>query len=224
MSVTELIETGRRLDRAGISPGSSGNLSVRTSDRILMSGTGTSLGHLAEEDIAVLDLEGRWLSGARPSKEVPLHAAMYAREPGHRAVVHLHSPQSVAVACLEPWSELSAVPPITPYFLMRVGQTPLIPFVPPGSPLMGDAVLAAPGRFRAALLANHGQVTAGADLAAAADAAVELEEACRITLLTDGRARRLLDPETAAGLAAAWGTHWDDAGAPREAPAGTSSR
>jgi ribulose-5-phosphate 4-epimerase/fuculose-1-phosphate aldolase len=202
-AVDRLIHAGRALVEAGLSPGSSGNVSVRDGDRILMSGTGTRLGALAPGDIAVLDTQGTHLSGAKPSKEVSLHLALYAKNPDHTAVVHVHSPYAVTVSCLASWSDHSAVPPLTPYSLMRVGQVPLLPFAAPGDPAMGE--------LRAALLANHGAVVSGEDLDRAVDSTVELEEACRITVLTDGSDRRLIDAAEVRAITSRWGMPWSDA-------------
>ncbi|MBB4685754.1 class II aldolase/adducin family protein [Amycolatopsis jiangsuensis] len=207
--IDALVAAGRRLADAGISPGSSGNLSVRDGEHILVTGTGADLGRLGEDSVAVLDAEGAHVGGPRPSKEVAVHLAMYARNRDHTAVVHVHSPHAVAVACLPPWSETSAVPPLTPYFLMRVGQAPLIAYRAPGDPGLGALLAAPPFSFRAALLANHGQVTSGADLGDALTAAVELEETCRIVLLTDGRRPRLLDAGAIGDLTRRNGTAWD---------------
>ncbi len=125
---------------------------------------------------------------------MPLHVAMYARNPEHRAVVHVHSPSTVAVSCLEPWAPHSAVPPLTPYSLMRVGQVPLLDFVPPGDPAMGALITDCPVPFRAALLANHGAVVSAAEAAAAVDSTIELEEAaaspCSRTVDSDASSPR----------------------------------
>ncbi|MCI9859488.1 class II aldolase/adducin family protein [Microbacterium proteolyticum] len=207
-AVDDLIAAGRTLVEAGLSPGTSGNVSVREGDHVLMSGTGTRLGALTPEDISVLTLAGDLVNGIRPSKEVPLHLAMYARNPQHSAVVHVHSPSTVAVSCLEPWAAHTAVPPLTPYSLMRVGQVPLLDFVPPGDPALGDLITDCPFPFHGALLANHGAVVSGPDAASTVDSTVELEEACRITLLTDGHRRRLIAPERVAEITAHWGTPW----------------
>ncbi|MDQ1082456.1 MULTISPECIES: class II aldolase/adducin family protein [Microbacterium] len=208
--IDDLIAAGRTLVDAGLSPGSSGNVSVRDGDRLLMSGTGTRLGELTVHDIAVLDARGVARSAVRPSKEVSLHVAMYERTPEHTAVVHVHSPSTVALSCLQPWADHSAVPPLTPYALMRVGQVPLLDYVPPGDPAMGDLIRDCPHPFRAALLANHGAVVGGVDLAGAVDSAIELEEACRITLLTHGMPRRLIAPDQVRALTARWGTPWSE--------------
>lgn len=210
-TIDEIVRAGARVAAAGVSPGSSGNISVLSDGLVHMSGTGTDLGRLTADDIAVVTVDGEFVRGATPSKELALHLALYAKNPHHRAVVHLHSPYAVAASCLEPWSPTSAVPPLTPYFVMRVGQCPLIPFRAPGDPELGELLRALPHPFHGALLANHGQVVSAATPDAAVEAAIELEEACRITLLTDGRPRRLLPAEDVAALAERWGTPWTDA-------------
>ncbi|THG30120.1 class II aldolase/adducin family protein [Naasia lichenicola] len=203
-----LVDTAARVAAAGISPGSSGNISIRAGDRVYASGTGAELGRFGSGDVAELTIDGAHLSGPKASKEVSLHLAFYRKNPTHTAVVHVHSPQAVAVSCLEPWSAQSAIPPLTPYFVMRVGQTPLIPFRVPGSPELAELVAALEFPFHAALLANHGQITSAVDAGRAVDAAVELEEVCRIVLLTSGHERRLLPEADVTALSERWGTPW----------------
>lgn len=206
--VDELIAAGRALVDAGLSPGASGNISAWDGERILVSGTGTSLGALRPEDFAILAADGTVHGGAKASKETPLHVGFYQRDPAHRAVVHVHSPHATAFSCTAPWSEVSAIPPLTPYFVMRVGRAPLLPYRMPGSPQLGADVLEEPGAFRAALLANHGSVVAGSSIAEAVERAVELEEACRIALLTTGSERRELSTEQVVELAERWNSPW----------------
>ena len=210
-AVHRLIAAGRALVDAGLSPGSSGNLSVRDGDSILMTGTGTQLGALQLPDLAVLRLDGERVEGAKPSKEVSLHLALYAKNPAHTAVVHVHSPSAVALSCLAPWAEHSAVPPLTPYSLMRVGQVPLLPFAAPGDPAMGALITDSPHPFHAALLANHGAVVSGETVERAVDSAIELEEACRIALLTQGLERNLIPDEQVLAITERWGTPWTPA-------------
>ncbi|WP_226368204.1 MULTISPECIES: class II aldolase/adducin family protein [unclassified Pseudonocardia] len=199
---------GRQVVAAGLSPGASGNLSERVGDLVVVTPTGLGLGELEPDRLAVVDTTGAPVTGARPSKEVPLHLALYRSEPGVAAVVHLHSPYAVAASCLPPWSPASALPPVTPYFVMRVGRTPLAPYAPPGSQELAASLDGLPGRFTAALLGNHGSLTGGADLDRAVDAAVELEEAARVTVLLGGREARWLDDGQARELAERYGTHW----------------
>ena len=203
-----LVDAGVRIVDAGLSPGSSGNVSVRVGDRVLITPGGSSLGRLDAARLSVLTMDGDWLAGDKPSKEASLHLAFYRKNPAHTAVVHVHSAQAVAASCLEPWAENSALPPLTPYFVMRAGQTPLVPYRAPGSPELGELLAALPFPFHAALLQNHGQLTSGGDLAAAIDAAIEVEEAARIALITAGLQRRLLDDVEIADLAERYGSSW----------------
>ena len=191
-AVRSLVDAGRALVDAGLSPGSSGNLSVRLGDRIVMTGTGASLGALDAAALSILDADGTLVDGVRPSKEVPLHLAMYGRAPEHRAVVHVHSPFAVALSCLAPWSEESAIPPLTPYVIMRVGRVALVPYSRPGDTARSDAIRQLAASHGAILLANHGPVVAGADLGSAVAAAEELEETARLFFLLEGRPHRLL--------------------------------
>lgn len=203
-----LVDAGVRIVDAGLSPGSSGNVSVRVGDRVLITPGGSSLGRLDAARLSVLTMGGDWLAGDKPSKEASLHLAFYRKNPTHTAVVHVHSAQAVAASCLEPWAENSALPPLTPYFVMRAGQTPLVAYRAPGSPELGDLLLDIPFAFHAALLQNHGQITSGATLDAALDAAIEVEEAARIALVTAGQPRRLLAADEIAALTAAHGSNW----------------
>ncbi|WFR68257.1 class II aldolase/adducin family protein [Curtobacterium flaccumfaciens] len=216
--VARLIDTGARLAASGISPGTSGNLSARDGDRVLMTGTGTDLGRLDRAAVSVLDGEGKLLEGPPPSKEVSMHLAMYRHDPQLAATVHVHAPHAMALSCLPPWAENSAVPPITPYFIMRVGQTPRIPYRAPGSPDLGRLIARHPLRFRAVLLANHGLVASGRDLEDALQTATELEDACRLTLATAGRHPELLTRGDVDELTGRYGTAWDHLGVTETAP------
>ncbi|MFF2373549.1 class II aldolase/adducin family protein [Streptomyces xiamenensis] len=217
-----LVAAGRELTAAGLSPGASGNLSVRIGDRIYITPTGARLDALDPEGLAVLDagapvdtpLEQALLEGPRPSKEFPLHLALYHRDPEATAVVHLHSAHAAAYSCLPPWSDRSAVPPLTPYFVMRVGQTPLLPYAEPGDVPQAVLLRELDFPFRAALLQNHGPVTSGTTMAAAADAAIELEETAHLLLLLNGRTPRLLTDAEATSLAERYGTPWHPGGGP----------
>jgi L-fuculose-phosphate aldolase len=193
---------------AGLSPGSTGNISARDGEDILITGTGAELGRLEESSFARVSLDGEHRGGARASKETPLHLGLYRRDPAHGAVIHLHSPHAVAMSCMTPWADHNAVPPLTPYFVMRVGQTPLLPYRHPGDPALGDDVHDAPWPMRAALLANHGAVVAGGGVDDALDRATELEEACRIALLTDPSLRRELAGGQIRELAERWDSPW----------------
>lgn len=182
-----LAEFGRSLFARGYSVGSAGNISVRLPDGYLMTPTNSSLGRLDPARISRLDAEWRHVGGDRPSKEVFLHRAVLTARPEAGAVVHLHSTYATAIACLAPEGGDAGIPPLTPYFVMRIGRTlPVVPYYRPGDAAMEPAVHAAALRAKALLLANHGPVVSGATLTDAVYAAEELEESARLALTLRG--------------------------------------
>jgi ribulose-5-phosphate 4-epimerase/fuculose-1-phosphate aldolase len=193
---------GRSLFERGLTPGSSGNISLRLDDGgWLVTPTNASLGFLDPGRIARLDAAGRLLSGDQPTKEIPLHAALYETRGSARAVVHLHSTHSVAVSMLPEIDPKSVLPPLTAYYLMRVGNAALVPYYRPGDPAVADAIRGLAGRHSAVLLANHGPVVAGETLEAAVFATEELEETAKLYLILRNLNPRALSPGQIADLA-----------------------
>lgn len=169
----------------GLTCGSSGNISVRLSDgTLLVTPTGSSMGFLDPAQISHVSADGRLLSGDPPTKEIPLHTAFYDTRAGTGAVVHLHPTHSVALSMLPGIDPENVLPPLTPYTIMRLGKVKLLPFFLPGDPAMGQAVRGLAGRRSAVLLANHGPVVAGKELAATVYAMEELEETAKLAVLT----------------------------------------
>ena len=122
-----------------------------------------------------------------------MHRAFYTARPDAGAVVHLHSTMATAVACLPDVDPANPIPPLTPYFVMRVGRSmPIVPYYRPGDAAMEPAIHAAARTARAVLLGNHGPVVSGKSLADAVAAAEELEEAAKLFLLLRGAAPRQL--------------------------------
>lgn len=191
---------GRSLFRRGLTFGSSGNISIRLADGWLMTPTNVSLDDLDPAHLSRLDESGRLAAGAPPTKESFLHRVMYEERQNARAVVHLHSTHAVAVSCLADIDPSDVLPPITAYYVMRVGKLPLVPYFPPGDATLAEAVRPLAGRHHAVLLANHGPVVAGTSLAAAAAAIEELEETAKLHLLLQGHRVRHLDGEELAAL------------------------
>lgn len=196
----EICLVGKSLFERGLTFGSSGNLSARVGDGWVMTPTNVSLGRLDPEKLAKLDDQGRHVSGDKPTKETFLHMGMYRRRDTARAVVHLHSTYSVAVSCLADVDPADAIPPITAYYVMRVGRLPLVPYYRPGDPGLGPAVEMLADKHHAVLLANHGPVVAGTSLDAAVNAIEELEETAKLYLLLHGRQVRTLTAEQVADL------------------------
>ena len=195
-----LVSLGRSMFARRLTFGSSGNISVRVEGGWLMSPTNVSLGELDPARLARLDDNGNHVSGDAPTKENFLHLAMYRERAGAGAVVHLHATHSVAVSCLDGIDPDDVLPPITAYYVMRVGKLPLIPYFAPGDPALGEAVGRVAARHSAVLLANHGPVVAGTSLSAAVNAIEELEETARLYLLLHGRPTRYLTPEQVAEI------------------------
>jgi ribulose-5-phosphate 4-epimerase/fuculose-1-phosphate aldolase len=140
------------------------------------------------------------VSGDPPTKEKFLHVVMYQERPKARAVVHLHATHSVAVSCLNGIDHDDVLPPITAYYVMRVGRLPLVPYFPPGDETLADAVRKVASKNTAVLLANHGPVVAGTSLEAAVNATEELEETARLFLMLHGHKTKFLDPDAVEAL------------------------
>jgi ribulose-5-phosphate 4-epimerase/fuculose-1-phosphate aldolase len=201
----EICRLGRSLFERGLTPGSSGNISVRCEDGgWLVTPTNASLGSLDPARISRLDAGNRLLSGDAPTKEIPLHAALYETRSASRAIVHLHSTHSVALSMLPEIDPRAALPPVTPYYLMKCGLTALLPYYRPGDPAVADAIKGLAGKYSSVLLANHGPVVAGDSLEAAVFAMEELEETAKLYLLLRGLNPRYLTPAQIAELTAAF--------------------
>lgn len=186
---------GASLFNRGLTHGSTGNISMALSDGgWLMTPTGSSLGMLDPARLSKLNASGRLLGGDAPTKEAFLHTTMYEKRPKTGAVVHLHSTHSVAVSCLDGIDHANCLPPITAYYVMRIGTLPLVPYYPPGDATLADAVGKLAGKHHAVLLANHGPVVAGSSLSAAQDAIEELEETARLFLMLHNEKVRGLTP------------------------------
>jgi ribulose-5-phosphate 4-epimerase/fuculose-1-phosphate aldolase len=197
---------GRSLFERGLTPGSSGNISLRLEDGgWLVTPTNASLGFLDPARLSRLDRDGKLLSGDPPTKEIPLHGALYETRSSARAIVHLHSTHSVAVSMLPGIDPRAVLPPLTAYYLMRVGATALVPYYRPGDPAVADAIKGLAGEYSAVLLANHGPVVAGDTLEAAVYATEELEETAKLFLLLRGLNPRFLSPEQIAELVEVFG-------------------
>ncbi|MDX0926162.1 aldolase [Sinorhizobium medicae] len=198
----EICRYGRSLFERGLTPGSSGNISMRLDDGgWLVTTTNASLGFLDPGRISRLDAGGRLVSGDKPTKEIPLHSALYESRGSARAIVHLHSTHAVALTMLPEIDPRAALPPMTPYYLMRAGETALVPYYRPGDPAVADAIRGLAGKYSSVLLANHGPVVAGDSLEAAVFATEELEETAKLYLLLRNLNPRYLSPQQVLDLA-----------------------
>src|ERR1700747_928139 len=147
--------------------------------------------------------------GWAPAMPRPKKGRRIARSPRPRgrapAGVHRHSTHSVALSMLPEIDPRAALPPMTPYYLMRCGATALVPYYRPGDPAVAAAIRGLAGKYSSVLLANHGPVVAGDTLEAAVFAIEELEETARLYLLLRGLNPRYLSPEQVQDLAKVFG-------------------
>lgn len=191
---------GKSLFDRGLTFGSAGNISARAGDAWLMTPTNSCLGRLDPASLSKVDAKGSTVSGDKPTKEAFLHLSMYAERPAAGAIVHLHSTYSVAVSVLEDLDPQEPIPPLTAYYVMKIGKLALVPYYAPGDLTLANAVREVAGRHHAVLLANHGPVVAGKDLETAVYATEELEETAKLYLMLRGQKLKLLSPEQVAEL------------------------
>ena len=189
----QIVRLAKSMFERGLTFGSSGNISARVDDGWLMTPTGSTMGTLDPAKISKLDNGGEHISGDKPTKESFLHQVMYEKRPGTGAVVHLHSTHSVAVSCLSDINKKNVLPPITAYYVMKIGTLPLIPYFPPGDLDLAKAVREMASDHHALLLANHGPVVAGKSLEDAVYAMEELEETAKLFLMLKNMNTSFLD-------------------------------
>ncbi|MEU1946911.1 aldolase, partial [Streptomyces sp. NPDC020125] len=190
----EIVRVGTSLFNRGYVHASAGNISARVGDGHLITPTDAALGFLQRDRLALVDARGEQIAGDRASKTLTLHRRIYAADPTARFVVHTHSTHLVALTLAGVWSQDDVLPPITPYFVMKVGHVPLIPYHRPGDPRVADLVTAriadhqaSHTPIRAVLLDRLGPVVWGPDAAAALAVLEVKEETARLWILKYSR-------------------------------------
>mgnify|MGYP000881567363 CR=1 FL=1 len=200
----------KSLFERGLTHGSTGNISARTSDGgLLVSPTGSSFGRLDPARLSRFDAAGKLISGDKPTKEMPLHSAFYDTRSQAAAVVHLHACHSVALSLLPDIDADNFLPPLTPYSIMQLGKVKLLPYFRPGDAAMGEAVRGLAGKRSAVMLANHGPVVAAKDVEAACNAIEELEATARLALLTRGLNPNLLTGSQIRDVVTHFNVEWE---------------
>ena len=176
----QIVDTLRRLERAGLVHGTSGNVSARDPETGLIAVSASSIAYdrMGADDVCVVDGSGAVLEGRRPSVELPMHLALYAGRPEVGAVVHTHSPHATALGSVE--DELPVI--LAEQAAAIGGAVPVVPYAPTGERAMGEAVLAA-GDGWAVIVRNHGPVCLGRNLAEALRCAFAVEEAAQVFTL-----------------------------------------
>lgn len=187
----EICRVGKSLFERGYAHSTAGNISVRTDEGFLITPTDACLGFLEPAQIAFVDLQGRQTSGSPASKTLSLHQAIYAADPQARCVIHTHSTHLVALSLQGAWSAQDILPPITPYYVMKVGHVPLVPYHRPGDPQVAQCVAsliasqATAGKpLRAVMIERLGPNVWHQSLAAAMATLEELEETAKLWLLS----------------------------------------
>lgn len=195
----EMVQLGASFFQRGYATGSAGNLSLLLEDgNLLATPTGSCLGELQADRLSKVTMQGEWISGDKPSKEVAFHRALYLNNPACKAVVHLHSHYLTALSCLNDLDSENCIRPFTPYVVMRVGDVPVVPYYKPGDDRLAEDLAKLAPRYNAFLLANHGPVVVGKSLREAANNTEELEETARLMFtLGDRSIRYLTDSEVA---------------------------
>lgn len=188
----EMCRVGRSLFERGYAHATAGNISVRLPEGAgyLITPTDACLGFLQPARLAQVDVGGAQVSGDRASKTLALHRHIYDSAPEAHCVIHTHSTHLVALTLAGVWSEADILPPVTPYYVMKVGHVPLIPYHRPGDPAaaqrVAEAITAAAARgapLRAVMLDRLGPNVWHASPAEAMATLEELEETARLWLM-----------------------------------------
>lgn len=202
----DICRIGKSLFDRGYAHSTAGNISVRTDQGFLITPTDACLGFMEPEQIAVVDLHGQQTSGAPASKTLSLHQAIYRSDPEARCVIHTHSTHLVALTLMGVWTPEDILPPITPYYVMKVGHVPLVPYHRPGDPnvarrvaAMIETALRTDKPLRAVMIERLGPNVWHRSLSAAMAALEELEETAKLWLLS-GRAVDPLSDDAIAEL------------------------
>ncbi len=186
----EICRVGRSLFERGYVHSTAGNISVRLPNGFLITPSEACLGFLAPEALALVNTDGVQISGDRASKTLALHRRIYAADPETACVIHTHSTHLVALTLSGVWKQEDILPPLTPYYVMKVGHVPLIPYHRPGDAAVGELVaqaieeMRAKGApIRAVMLDRLGPNVWHNTLTNAMAALEELEETARLWLL-----------------------------------------
>jgi len=210
----EICRVGRSLFDRGYVHATAGNISVRLGDGYLITPTDACLGFLELEKLAKISSGGVQVSGERASKTIALHQRIYAADNTAACVIHTHSTHLVSLSLAGAWSEDDIVPPITPYYVMKVGHVPLIPYHRPGDSNVGELVNRAIERsrangtpIRAVMIDRLGPNVWHSSLTAAMATLEELEETARLWLMTSPKPAPLSD-DAIDELRAHFGASW----------------
>jgi ribulose-5-phosphate 4-epimerase/fuculose-1-phosphate aldolase len=210
----ELCRIGASLYARGYVHASAGNLSARLADGWLITPTDACLGTLDPARLARIDAQGRQIGGDPASKTLALHRRIYQAAPEAHCVIHSHSTHLVALSLEGVWHVDDIVPPITPYFVMKVGHVPLVSYHRPGDPAVAELVAARIAAFaargtpiRAVMLERLGPNVWHRTPAEAMAVLEELEETAKLWLLARPKPAPLNEAQIDS-LRQAFGARW----------------
>jgi 3-dehydro-4-phosphotetronate decarboxylase len=176
----QAIWIGKSLFNRNKVSGSSANMSFLHDNKIYITGSGTCFGNLNKEDFSVLSREGEFISGKKPSKELPLHKILYDNKENVTAVIHTHSFYSTMWSSTNHENEDDCIPQYTPYLSMKIGKIGLINYAPPGTKELFNLFEERVNKSDGYILKNHGPVVGHKNLMEAFYALEELEESAKI--------------------------------------------
>ena len=196
----DICRVGKSLFDRGYAHSTAGNISVRTDIGFLITPSDACLGFLQPEQIALVDFDGKQVSGAPASKTLSLHQAIYHADSSARCVIHTHSTHLVALTLQGGWKADDILPPITPYYVMKVGHVPLVPYHRPGDPAVAKIVStlitsAGAKPLRAVMIERLGPNVWHQSLASAMATLEELEETAKLWLLSNRSVPALSDEQ-----------------------------
>jgi len=196
----DICRVGKSLFDRGYAHSTAGNISVRTDIGFLITPSDACLGFLQPEQIALVDFDGKQVSGAPASKTLSLHQAIYHADSSARCVIHTHSTHLVALTLQGSWKTDDILPPITPYYVMKVGHVPLVPYHRPGDPAVAKIVStlitsAGAKPLRAVMIERLGPNVWHQSLASAMATLEELEETAKLWLLSNRSVPALSDEQ-----------------------------
>ena len=177
----QLVKVGRELYEKGLVKGTSGNISAKIPDAesFLIKPSGARMKDLKPEELVLVDLQGNKIRGKRNvSFETPIHAAIYRARKDVQAVVHTHAPTATAFGI----ARTEILPLQVEVFMFLPNGVPVVPFEPPGSEALAEAVQKRMAKYDAVILENHGIVTVGSTIEAACSLNEMVEDAAKIQL------------------------------------------
>ena len=186
----DFVQVCKSLLERGYATGGAGNVSIKLDNgNILTTPTASSLGRLDIDRLSEVTMSGEHIAGDRPSKEVNFHLAIYRNRLKCGAIVHLHS---TALSCIKNLNAENAIEPFTPYYVMRVGSLPVVPYYKPVASKISESLAELAPIHSAFLLANHGPVVCVEDLYDATNNAEELEETAKLQFMLSNHQVRYL--------------------------------